>query len=88
MPEPGDRKIIVADGHDVGGSLAGLRCIERGMKSKRFQAHLTPSGQVLVEGQRYQMEWVMRFRLRRGKSWYDLLGYRGAWEIVSEALDS
>ena len=91
--EHGDRKIIVADGHDVGGSHMCRDCVNHGYTGPRYTGWLTPSGQVLEEGKSYQMQWVERFRGARSgsvgpnRTEYTLLRYRGAWEIISEALD-
>lgn len=86
MPAHGDRKLIVADGHDAASSVGCRYNLEQGYTKPIYTSWLTPSGNVIVEGSRYWMRYVERFRTARSSRGYCLLRYRGQWEIDSEAL--
>lgn len=83
MPEIGERQVFTADGHDEVSSL-----LQQTLGIDRW---VTPSGQPLREGRRYEKEWRMKFRTvrissRQGKPTITTLKYRGGWHVVSEAL--
>lgn len=88
MPDNGDTKIIVADGHDAGASHGCRKNAERGLTGPRFTYWLAPSGKLIEEGRSYRVRWVERFRGVRSSNEYELLRFQGRWEIDSEALDN
>jgi hypothetical protein len=72
--EVGDRKIIVADSHDVA----------TGHGSERWR---TPSGALLVEGESYEMEWrIEPWVVRIESDGTEKIRERPGWRVVSEAL--